>query len=153
MIIPECMSLLSTAYAFPSCVSVWPEGPYLATLLPSLPCFLNIRMNSSCALRKMSLNSFQLSSAPLSLRAVSQGVPSTNYLSNWKFALWRFMVLTVHFTLPISLKTVNSRRAWSLLHGAATSLDLDVNISQSVSKGLVSLSQSVATEMAAVPSL
>ncbi|KAK4810548.1 hypothetical protein QYF61_004511 [Mycteria americana] len=44
-----------------------------AGLLPSLPDFLHMRTESSCTLRKTSLKSCQLCSAPLSLRAVSQG--------------------------------------------------------------------------------
>ncbi|KAK4806258.1 hypothetical protein QYF61_013402 [Mycteria americana] len=48
-----------------------------AGLLPSLPDFLHVGIDSFCALRKISLKSCQLCSAPLSLRAVSQGVPST----------------------------------------------------------------------------
>ncbi|KAK4824038.1 hypothetical protein QYF61_009629 [Mycteria americana] len=42
-----------------------------AGLLPSLPDFLHVEIESCCALRKMSLKRCQLCSAPLSLRAVS----------------------------------------------------------------------------------
>ncbi|KAK4806919.1 LOW QUALITY PROTEIN: hypothetical protein QYF61_012640 [Mycteria americana] len=49
-----------------------------AGLLPSLPDFLHMGIESSCVLRKMSLKSCQLCSAPLSLRA---GPDSTLHLA------------------------------------------------------------------------
>ncbi|KAK4806816.1 hypothetical protein QYF61_005612 [Mycteria americana] len=53
-----------------------------AGLLPSLPDFLHMGIERSSALRKMSLKSCQLCSAPLSLRAVSQeGPDSTLHLA------------------------------------------------------------------------
>lgn len=58
-----------------------------AGLLASLPDFLYLASESSCALRKMSLKSSRLFSAPLSQSAASQGIPSAASLDNRKFAL------------------------------------------------------------------
>jgi len=51
-------------------------------LLPSLPDFLHRGISSFCILRKTYLKSCHLSSAALSLRAVSQGLPFTSSLKN-----------------------------------------------------------------------
>ncbi|KAK4818676.1 hypothetical protein QYF61_017421 [Mycteria americana] len=82
-----------------------------AGLFPSLPDFLHLGTESSCALWKASLKICQLCSAPLSLRAVSQGVLLTNSLKSWKFAFLKFRVLTILLTCAISLRTVNSTNA------------------------------------------
>ncbi|KAK4832887.1 hypothetical protein QYF61_026437, partial [Mycteria americana] len=58
-----------------------------AGLLPSLPDFLHLGTESSCALWKASLKICQLCSAPLSLRTISQGVLLTNSLKSWKRTL------------------------------------------------------------------
>ena len=79
-----------------------------AGLLPSLPDFLHRGMESSSALRKMSLNRCQLSSAPLPLKAVPQGVPATSSLNKRKFALLRFTVFIILFTWSIYLEIMNS---------------------------------------------
>lgn len=71
----------------------------------------------------MSLNICQLYSAPLSLRAVSQWIPSANSL-NWKFVFLKFRVLTLLFAWPVSLWILNSTRAWSLHAQAVPDLDL-----------------------------
>ncbi|KAK4815525.1 hypothetical protein QYF61_003217 [Mycteria americana] len=62
-------------------------------------------IESSCALWKASLKICQLCSAPLSLRAVSQGVLLTNSLNSWNFAFLKFRVLTLLFTCPTSFRT------------------------------------------------
>ncbi|KAK4816215.1 hypothetical protein QYF61_013453, partial [Mycteria americana] len=55
-----------------------------ASLLPSLPNFLHVGIESSCTLRKMSLKSWQLCSFPMFLKAVSQGHPdSTLHLAHF----------------------------------------------------------------------
>ncbi|KAK4821329.1 hypothetical protein QYF61_018234 [Mycteria americana] len=59
-------------------------------LLPSFPDFLHPGIKSSCTLWKVSLKICQLCSAPLSLRAVSQGVLLTNFLNSWQFAFLKF---------------------------------------------------------------
>ncbi|KAK4811032.1 hypothetical protein QYF61_015736 [Mycteria americana] len=56
-------------------------------LLPSFPDFLHLGIESSCS---PSLKICQFCSAPLSLRAVSQGVLLTNSLNSWKFAFLKF---------------------------------------------------------------
>ncbi|KAK4819020.1 hypothetical protein QYF61_024136, partial [Mycteria americana] len=67
-----------------------------AGLFPSFPDFLHLGIKSSCALWKASLKICQLCSAPLSLRAVSQGVLLTNSLMSWKFAFLRFRDCELH---------------------------------------------------------
>lgn len=52
-------------------------------------------IKSSCVLTKTSLKSCQLSSAPLSVRAVPQGFPPINFLQNCTLALLKFRGLTV----------------------------------------------------------
>ncbi|KAK4828014.1 hypothetical protein QYF61_022791, partial [Mycteria americana] len=86
-----------------------------AGFFPSLPDFLHLGPESSCALWKASLKICQLCSAPLSLRAVSQGILLTNSLKSWKFAFLKFRVLTILLACPISLRTVNSTNAASSL--------------------------------------
>ncbi|KAK4828977.1 hypothetical protein QYF61_001633 [Mycteria americana] len=76
-----------------------------ASLFPSLPDFLHLGTESSCALWKASLKICQLCSAPLSLRTISQGVLLTNSLNSWKFAFLKFRVLTIVLACPISLRT------------------------------------------------
>ncbi|KAK4815575.1 LOW QUALITY PROTEIN: hypothetical protein QYF61_004092 [Mycteria americana] len=96
-----------------------------ASLFPSLPDFLHLGTESSCALWKASLKICQLCSAPLSPRTISQGVLLTNSLKSWKFAFLKFKVLTIFLTCPISLRTVNATNARSLqprLPPALTSL-------------------------------
>ncbi|KAK4806259.1 LOW QUALITY PROTEIN: hypothetical protein QYF61_013403 [Mycteria americana] len=75
-------------------------------LVSSLPCLISY----TWGLRALALYGkiFQLCSAPLSLRAVSQGFLLTNSLKSWKFAFLKFRVLTLLFACPISLRTVNS---------------------------------------------
>ncbi|KAK4832075.1 hypothetical protein QYF61_020631, partial [Mycteria americana] len=74
-----------------------------ASLLPSFPDFLPLGIENSCALWKVSLKICQLCSAPLSLRAVSQGVLLTNSLNSWKFAFLQFRPrLPPILTSPIS---------------------------------------------------
>ena len=87
-----------------------------ASLLPSLPDFLHLGIESSCALWKASLKIClcHLCPTPLFLRAVSQGIPLTNSLKSWNFAFLKFRVLTWLFTWWISLRTVNSSSLWSL---------------------------------------
>lgn len=49
----------------------------------------------------------------LSPRAVSQGVSSTAALNNRKFSFLKYSILTLPFTQPMSLKTLNcSRISW-----------------------------------------
>ncbi|KAK4816838.1 hypothetical protein QYF61_023902 [Mycteria americana] len=69
-----------------------------ASLLPSFPDFLHLGIESSCTLWKASLKICQLSSAPLSLGAVSQGILLNNCLKCWNFAFLKFSVLTLLFT-------------------------------------------------------
>ena len=83
-----------------------------AGLLPSLPDFLHLESESSCALWKVSLKICQLCSAPLSPRAVSQRVQLTNSLKSWNLVFLKFLNLL--FTEPPSLRTANSTSAWSL---------------------------------------
>ncbi|KAK4817094.1 hypothetical protein QYF61_027925 [Mycteria americana] len=64
--------------------------------------------SSSCTLWKASLKICQLCSAPLSLRAISQGVLLTNSFNSWKFAFLKFRVLTLLFAFPLPLRTANS---------------------------------------------
>jgi len=85
-----------------------------AGLFPSLPDFLHLGIESSCALWNTSLKTCQLCSVPLSLRTVSQGVLLTISLKSWKFALLKFRVLTMLFVIPISLSSISSTSAWSL---------------------------------------
>ncbi|KAK4828551.1 hypothetical protein QYF61_027520, partial [Mycteria americana] len=61
-----------------------------ASFFPSLPDFLHLGTESSCALWKASLKICQLCSAPLSLRTNSQGVLLTNSLKSWNFAFLKF---------------------------------------------------------------
>ncbi|KAK4816210.1 hypothetical protein QYF61_013448, partial [Mycteria americana] len=65
-----------------------------ASLLPSFPDFLHMGIESCCTLWKVSLKICQLCSAPLSLRAVSQGVLLTNSLKSWIFAFPELRLLT-----------------------------------------------------------
>ena len=78
-----------------------------ASLLPSLPDFLELGTERSCALWKASLKIYQLHSAPLSLRTIPQGVLLTNSLKSWKLAFLKFSVLTVLLAFPIPLRTAN----------------------------------------------
>lgn len=71
-------------------------------------------MESSCACRKLSLQSFQLCSVPMPLRRVSQEIPSSSCLSSWNFSLLKFRVLTLLLARPAFLKITNSTRVWSL---------------------------------------
>ncbi|KAK4824409.1 hypothetical protein QYF61_014720 [Mycteria americana] len=80
-----------------------------AGFLPSFPDFLCQGIESFCTLWKASLKICQLCSAPLSLRAVSQGVLLTNSLNSWNFAVLKFKVLTLLFTRSISLRTANRK--------------------------------------------
>ncbi|KAK4816953.1 hypothetical protein QYF61_025776, partial [Mycteria americana] len=64
------------------CISFLPFS-LTSSLLPFLPDYLHLRIESSCALWKASFKICQLCSAPLSLRAVSQGSPDfTLHLSH-----------------------------------------------------------------------
>ncbi|KAK4828851.1 hypothetical protein QYF61_000908, partial [Mycteria americana] len=67
-----------------------------AGLFPSLPDFLHLGTESSCALWKASLKTCQLCSPPLSLRTISQGVLLTNSLKSWKFAFLKFRDCELH---------------------------------------------------------
>lgn len=91
-------SLLFKPHRFPVCLAY----------------FLNIRMEGSCSLRKVSLKSCQLLSATLSLRTVFQGILPTNSLSSWNSTLPKFRVLTLLFARPVFLKIPNSAGVWSL---------------------------------------
>ena len=71
-------------------------------------------MESSCALRKVSLKGFQLYSIPVSLRTVSQETLSNNSWHILKFTLLKFWVLTPLFARPVFLEIMSSTRAWSL---------------------------------------
>lgn len=69
-----------------------------ASLLPSLPNFFLLEIASSCAQWKTSLKICQLCSAPLSLRAVSQGILLNISLKSWKSAFLKFRGLTLLLT-------------------------------------------------------
>ncbi|KAK4822109.1 hypothetical protein QYF61_010037 [Mycteria americana] len=80
--------------------------------LPSFPDFLHLGIESSCTLWKASLKICQLCSAPLSLRAVSQGVLLTNSLKSWKFAFLKFKPrLLAILTSPISSLALVTNRS------------------------------------------
>ena len=85
-----------------------------ASFLPPLPTFLFRGTESSCAFRKASLKSSQLSSTSLSLGTASQGIWANNSLNSLKFALPKFRVLTPLFARPTFLEITNLTRAWSL---------------------------------------
>ena len=70
------------------------------SLLPSLPDFPHLDLESSCALRKASLKICQLCSTPLSWRTDSQGVLLTNSLKSWKMA---FLKLSFPILLSVCL--------------------------------------------------
>lgn len=53
-------------------------------------------------------------SIPFSLKAVYPWVPSLSTLNIWKSYLLKFRVLTLLFTWPLYLKTVNPTITWSL---------------------------------------
>ncbi|KAK4806147.1 hypothetical protein QYF61_001073 [Mycteria americana] len=112
-----------------------------AGLFPSLPDFLYLGTESSCALWKVSLKICQLCSAPLSLRTLSQGFLLTNSLNSWEFAFLKFGVLTILLACPISLRTVNSTnpRLPPVLMSLISSLAL-VTSRSSVASPLVGLS-------------
>ncbi|KAK4828716.1 hypothetical protein QYF61_000554 [Mycteria americana] len=94
------------------CISFLPFSLNSSMLFScSLPDFLHLRIESSCTLWKESLKICQLCSAPMSLRAVSQGVLLTNSLNSWSCAFLKFRVLTSLFACPISLRTANSTSA------------------------------------------
>ncbi|KAK4827421.1 hypothetical protein QYF61_017859 [Mycteria americana] len=95
ILFPGYLSLLPLPVQFPLAL-------YHAGLFPSLPDFLHLGPESSCALWRASLKICQLCSAPLSLRAVSQGILLTNSLKSWKFAFLKFRVLTILLACPIS---------------------------------------------------
>ncbi|KAK4826427.1 hypothetical protein QYF61_008960 [Mycteria americana] len=76
-----------------------------AGLFLSLPDFLHLETESSCALWKASLKICQLCSAPLSLRTVSQGILLTKSLKSWNFVFLKFRVLAILLACPISLRT------------------------------------------------
>ena len=95
---------------------VWPACLDSAVLvLPSFPDFSHLGIKNSCILWKASLKICQLYSAPLSLRAVSQGVLLTNSFKSCNFAFLKFRDLTSLFAWPISLGSANSTSVWSLL--------------------------------------
>jgi len=87
----------------------------------------------------------QICSAPLSLRAVSQGVLLTNSLKSWKLVFLKFRVLITLLAFPIFLRSVNSTNACSLqpsLPPVLTSL--------MSSLALVSIMSSIASSWAGV---
>lgn len=71
-------------------------------------------MESSSAVRKVSLKSCQFGFFLLSLRRVSQRISSNNSLNIWKLAILKFRLLTLIFARPIFLEIMNSTKAWSL---------------------------------------
>ena len=85
-----------------------------ASFLPPLPAFLFRGTESSCALRKASLKSSQLSLTSLSLRTASHGILANNSLNSLKFTLPKYRVLTPLFARPTWLKITNLTWAWSL---------------------------------------
>lgn len=98
----------SSVWGADSCSSNHSGFPY------ALLDFLNIRMEGSCALWKVSLKSCQLLSATLSLRTVFQGILPTNSLSGWNSTLPKFRVLALLFARPVFLENPNSAGVWSL---------------------------------------
>lgn len=56
-------------------------------LMPSLPDFLHMGIESTCSLRRISPNSCQFCYIPWSLKAVSQVVTSTSFSNIWRFTL------------------------------------------------------------------
>ena len=82
-----------------------------ASFVPPLPAFLFRGTESSCALRKASLKSSQLSSTSLSLRTASHGILANNSLNSLKFTLPKYRVLTTLFARPTFLKITNLTRA------------------------------------------
>jgi len=76
-----------------------------ASFLTSRRDFLCWRMESSCALRKVSLRSCQFCSICMSLRSVSQGISSCNCLNKWKFTLWSAGSLFHCLPAPSSLRS------------------------------------------------
>lgn len=107
----------SSGCAFLSYSSVWGADPCSSdhSGFPyALLDFLNIRMEGSCALWKVSLKSCQLLSATLSLRTVFQGILPTNSLSGWNSTLPKFRVLALLFARPVFLENPNSAGVWSL---------------------------------------
>ena len=93
-----------------SCRSLHSHGSRLPPLLDSF-CW---GIESHCALRRVSLKSCQLCSAPMPLWTVSQGIPLSSSLSSWKFALLKHKVLALLFARPTFFKITNSTTAWSL---------------------------------------
>lgn len=79
-----------------------------ASLLPSFPDFLHLGMESSCTLKKASINICQLCSAPLPIRTISQGVLLTNSLKSWNLDFPKFSILILLFACLISLWSMNS---------------------------------------------
>jgi len=98
-------------------------------LPPLLDCFC-WGMEGRCALRRVSLTSYQLCSVPMPLRTASQGIPFCSSLSNRKFALLKHRVLALLFARHTFFKITNSTKAWSLqptLPPVLTSLMLSLN--------------------------
>lgn len=71
-----------------------------AGLLLSIPDFLHLKMENSCALRKASLKICHIQSLPL--RTLSQVVSLTNTMKSWNYAFLKFRILILHFVLHTS---------------------------------------------------
>lgn len=81
-----------------------------ASYLPPPHVFLHLGTETSCALRKAYLKSWQFCSAPLFLRTAFQRASSSSSLHSLKFAFLKFRILTLLFTRPIFLKITNSTK-------------------------------------------
>jgi len=87
---------------------------------PPLLSFFCWGIESSCAVRRLSLKSCQLCYVPVPSRTLSQEIPPCSSLSSQNFALLKFRVLTLLFATPALLQITNSTTAWSLQHFTLT---------------------------------
>lgn len=109
LFLPRPYISTSTVCTFPSYLLSLTSMSFLrhASFLPSLLDFFCWVSESSYALRKEFLKSCRLCSVPVSLRTVSQGIPSSNSLNKQKWSLLQFRVLTLLFARPTFLRIMN----------------------------------------------
>lgn len=82
--------------------------------LPPLFDFLYMGMETTWALRKLSLKFYHLYFVLLSLKTAFHVISSNNFSNSWKFPLLNFRVLSLFFVRPLFLEITNTTRVWPL---------------------------------------